>query len=118
MRHGTAYDRLPDWLVALDLWHPRDGFADVADRDARCTDAGLTTPPRPFTGVLEQRQALLVLLGPSRYSSTQPAEGLVLRSSDGRQCKLMAPGFARRDDAAWTSTHERNTLAQEGSVRR
>lgn len=109
VRHGVAYDRLPDWLVALDLWHPDRGFATLADRDSRCSHAALRVPPRLFSGVLHDQQTLLGLLDTSRFGSG-PAEGLVLRTTDGRRCKVVAPGFVRRDDDAWSGPQEHNAL--------
>lgn len=102
VRHGVAYDRLPDWLVALDLWRPSAGFASVVERDNRCKQAGLVIPPRLFAGSLGDRRALLHLLGPARFSSTDLSEGLVLRGKAGRRCKLVREGFERRDDEAWS----------------
>lgn len=111
VRHSVAYDRLPDWLVALDLWHPRAGFADVADRDNRCTAGGFVVPPRLFSGVLNTRENVLDLLGPSVLSSTDQAEGLILRARDGRRCKVVATGFTRRADSEWGAVSKHNSLA-------
>ncbi len=111
LRHTVAYDRLPDWLVALDLWHPQHEVANWSTRDARCAAAGVLLPPRLFEGVLKERQAVLLLLTASRFSSTDPAEGLVLRSRDGRRCKLVAAGFNRHDDSAWARGRIHNALA-------
>lgn len=116
LRHGIGYDRLPDWLVALDLWHPDRGFADLMERDERCARAGLVVPPRLFTGVLHDRETLLALLGQSRVGPG-PAEGLVLRASGGRRCKLVAPAFARRGDEDWVGEREHNALDRGETVR-
>lgn len=110
LRHGVAYDRLPDWLVALDLWHPKRGFADVVTRDGRCAAAGVPLPPRLFDGVLGQRQTVLSLLAASHFSSTDPAEGLILRSRDGRRCKVVTSGFSQRDDHTWAAGHAYNAV--------
>ncbi len=114
LRHGVAYDRLPDWLVALDLWHPEHGFADLSGRDERCARAGLCMPPRLFNGVLGSRKTVLALLRTSEFSTTYPAEGLVLRSHDGRRCKFVAPGFRRREDSSWADGRNHNALTPAG----
>lgn len=110
LRHGVPYDRLPDWLVALDLWHCDSGFASLPERDRRCQEAGLVLPPRLFSGVLGCRETLVGLLGPSKAGRC-PAEGVVLRAADGRRCKLIAREFVRRTDEAWADQQEHNALA-------
>jgi len=45
LTHTVRYDALPDYLVVLDLWHPDAGFLPSADRDGRCSEVGLATPP-------------------------------------------------------------------------
>lgn len=110
LRHGVAYDRLPDWLVALDLWHQDRGFASLPERGRRCEEAGLALPPRLFSGVLGSRETLFGLLGSSK-AGTWPAEGLMLRAADGRRCKLVAREFARRTDEEWAGQQEHNALA-------
>lgn len=111
VRHGVPYDALPDWLVALDLWHPTYGFAALDDRDERCAAAGLSLPPRLFTGVLGSSRALDGLVGASCLAADVAAEGLILRRTDGQRCKVVRPGFTRRDDAVWSGAQEHNRLA-------
>lgn len=94
LAHSVHYNRLPDHLVVLDLWHPESGFADLAER-ARAR--GLVVPPRLFTGVLGSMDALLGLMGTSRFG-TAPMEGVVLRRDDGARCKVLRPGFVRAGD--------------------
>src|SRR5690606_2949046 len=50
--HSVMYNALPDWLVVLDLWSPERGFEVVAERDRRCREAVLATPPVLFMGRL------------------------------------------------------------------
>ncbi len=116
MRHGVAYDALPDWLVALDVWHPVHGFGDIAERDARCASAGVVVPPRLFTGVLESRDRLAQLMDRSAWARGQPPEGVILRRGDGRRCKVVRDGFVRRDDASWRQRPERNRLSTDASA--
>ena len=94
LAHTVHYNRLPDHLVVLDLWHPESGFADLTER-ARAR--GLVVPPRLFTGVLGSMDALLGLMGTSRFG-TAPMEGVVLRRDDGARCKVLRPGFVRAGD--------------------
>lgn len=110
LRHGIAYDRLPDFLVVLDLWHPDAGMASVSERDARLSAAGLLMPPVRHSGVLRDLPALLSLLGPSAYADTR-AEGLVVRRlADGARCKVVDPVYQRPDDRHFAAG-VRNELA-------
>jgi len=115
LQHGVHYDRLTDWLVALDLWHPERGFAPLDERDRRCRAAGLAVPPRLFEGVAGAKSRLRSLLAASALSSGRPAEGLVLRRADGRRCKLVAAEHVRRSDAEWAQVRRHNALRAEAS---
>jgi hypothetical protein len=115
LEHGIRYDRLPDWLIALDLWHADRGFAPLDKRDIRCREAGLARPPRLFQGAVRDEGRLRQLLAGSALSSDRPAEGLVLRRADGRRCKLVAAGHVRRSDAEWAQARRHNALRAEVS---
>lgn len=97
LAHSVHYDRLPDPLVALDVWYPGHGFASTGERDRYCAGAGIPVPPLLFRGVLETESALRSLLGPSAFGAAQ-MEGAVLRRADGRRCKVVADGFTRAQD--------------------
>lgn len=97
LTHTVHYERLPDYLVALDLWHPDSGFTDLSNRDDRVRGGGLVGPPRLFAGILGTADALVDLMGTSRLGS-EPMEGVVLRRDDGASCKVLRPGFARAAD--------------------
>ncbi len=97
LTHTVHYDRLPDHLVALDLWHPDLGFADLSNRDERVQKSGLVGPPRLFAGILGTASALVALMGRSRFGSA-PMEGVVLRRDDGEICKVLRPGFMHAKD--------------------
>ncbi len=116
LQHGIRYDRLPDWLVVLDLWHSDRGFEPLDQRDRRCGSAGLPLPPRLFDGVIGDEGRLRSLLAGSALSSGQPAEGLVIRRADGRRCKLVATGHVRRSDAEWAQERRYNKLSTEVSA--
>ena len=102
LRHGVAYDALPDLLVVLDLWHPEHGFAEVDERDRRAQEVGLTPPPRLHDGVLGSAELLQRLLGrPSCFASGTVAEGVVLRRLGGARAKAVADGFQQVYDDAF-----------------
>jgi len=117
LEHGVNYDRLPDWLVALDLWHPEHGFVPLWKRDRRCEAADLPVPPRLFEGVLGSTQRVRDLIRQSAYSSHQTAEGLILRAPDGSRCKVVAAGHVRRSDEQWLSARRHNGVATGGLTR-
>lgn len=99
LRHGTAYDLLPDYLFVLDCWHQDAGMAPTSERDARASASGLHTPPVRHSGTLPDLAGLLALLGPSAYAAEQRAEGLVVRrAADDARCKVVDPLYRRPDD--------------------
>lgn len=110
LQHGIRYDRLPDWLIALDLWHEDRGFAPLEERDRRCRAAGLALPPRLFEGIVGDESGVRRLLAGSALSSDQPVEGLVVRRADGQRCKVVADGHVRRSDADWAQERRHNDL--------
>jgi hypothetical protein len=113
LTHSSAYDRLPAYLVALDLWRASTGFLMADERDAACVAAGLTTPPHVWTGVAGTVDGVERLLGPSAWGAG-PAEGLVVRSlaDPALRAKLVPAGFRRLDDDEWRSGRPRNRLAE------
>lgn len=96
LTHSIAYDRLPAYLVALDLWSPARGFVSVDERNARSAAVGLPTPPELWRGRASSAADLEARLGPSAYG-TDMAEGLVVRAVDGRPppAGQVAPGRLR-----------------------
>lgn len=119
LAHGIPYRRLPDWLVALDLWHPSWGFASLEERDARLRAARLIGPPRMDRGILDSQARLDALMERSAYGD-EPAEGAIVRlveaESGPRMAKVLAPGYARRTDEEWRRP-VRNVLAVQPAVR-
>ncbi len=112
LTHSVRYDRLPAYLIALDLWSPTEGFASVDVRNARCNEVGITTPPELWRGRASSVDVLAAKLGASEYSDEQ-AEGIVVRTVDGhppRLVKLLASGFDRIDDSAWRAGRPHNRL--------
>lgn len=120
LTHSVAYDRLPAYLVILDLWRDGLGFASVDDRNVVCRAAGLATPPEMWRGVPGRAQRIEELLGPSAFGS-EPMEGVVVRSRQdpSERAKVLRAGFDRLGDDAWgRGRRPRNRLAdQEASWR-
>ena len=112
-RHTIEYDRLPDWLVVLDLWSPNRGFATVDVRAERCRVAELVPAPVLGIGPWQTEAQLEAWCRRSRYS-TGPAEGIILRDparpEAGPIAKWLAPGFRRRTDEEWGD--DQNSLAE------
>jgi len=112
LSHSVGYDRLPSYLVVLDLWRP-EGFATPDERNRVCGPAGLAVPPEVWRGVPGSLAAIEALLGPSSFGS-EPMEGLVVRAADGglpRLAKLLRGGFDQLDDAAWRRGRPHNRLS-------
>ncbi|MGH9149152.1 MAG: RNA ligase family protein, partial [Acidimicrobiales bacterium] len=115
LTHSVAYDRLPAYLVVLDLWRDGTGFLGVDERNRACRAAGLATPPELLRGVAGRVDAIEALLGPSAWGPG-PMEGLVVRTlhDPGRRAKMLRAGFDRLDDEAWRrGRRPRNRLADQ-----
>ena len=114
LTHTVAYDRLPSYLVVLDLLLADGTWAGVDDRNHRCSAAGLETPPELHRGMLADVDAAEGLLGPSRVGDVM-AEGVVVRALGGqapRLAKLVRSGFRPLSDDDWAaSPRPRNQLA-------
>ena len=108
LTHTVRYDQLVDHLVVLDLWHPDEGFVELRERDRLSQAHELVVPPRLFGGVLGSEDALVKLMGRSRFGS-ELMEGVVLRKDDGQRCKVLRLGFVRAGDA--DIGRNRNVLA-------
>lgn len=114
LTHTQAYDRLPAYLIVLDLWRVGSGFAAVDDRNGACRAAGLATPPELWRGTAGGAQVIEDLLGPSALGPG-PMEGLVVRSlhDPGVRAKMLRAGFRPLDDEAWgRGRRPRNRLAE------
>ena len=112
--HGVRYDALPAYLVGLDLWSPRSGFAAPDARSEMLNRAGLVAPPDLHRGTLDGIDRIEGLLGASRAGS-ELMEGVVVRSLDGREpriAKLLRAGFSPAPDAAWRRGRPRNLLRE------
>ena len=113
LTHTVAYERLPSYLMALDLRRPDGSFLTVDERTATCAEAQLCVPAELWRGVAGRVVTVEGLVGPSRYADA-PAEGVVVRPLDGaepRIAKLVRSGFDRLTDDAWAGGRPRNRLA-------
>ena len=112
--HGIRYDALPAYLVGLDLWSPRSGFAAPDARNELLNRASLVAPPELHRGTIGGINPLEGLLGASRAGS-EPMEGVVVRPLDGREpriAKFLRAGFSPATDAAWRRGRPRNLLRE------
>lgn len=112
--HSIVYDRLPAYLVVLDLWRPVDGFAGVEQRNETATEAGLSAPPELWRGVPGSLPTVEALLGSSTWGAC-PMEGVVVRRlgvGEPRLAKLVRAEFDRIDDQTWQAGRPRNRLAE------
>ena len=115
LTHSVAYDRLPAYLVVLDLWRDGSSFAGADDRNVVCRSAGVPTPPEVWRGVPGRAQVVEGLLGPSAFGP-EPMEGVVVRSlqNPSERAKILRAGFDRLDDDAWgRGRRPRNRLADQ-----
>jgi hypothetical protein len=112
--HGVRYDALPAYLVGLDLWSAKSGFAAPDARNDLLNLAGLVAAPELCRGTIDGIDSLEGLLGPSRVGS-EPMEGVVVRPLDGREpriAKLLNAGFSPATDTAWRRGRPRNLLRE------
>lgn len=104
-RHTVAYDALPDWFVAFDVYDPSERcYWSVERRDALVATAGLTPVPLVAKGLFD-RAALGTLMTRSHIGSC-PMEGIYLRWEDGHRlvarAKVVRPGWVPPDEEHWS----------------
>jgi len=112
--HSLVYDRLPAYLIVLDLWRPVDGFAGVEERNETATAAGLSIPPELWRGLPGSLPTVEALLASSTWCAG-PMEGVVVRllgMGEPRLAKLVRAEFDRIDDRTWQAGRPRNRLAE------
>lgn len=116
LTHTVFYDRLPSYLVVLDLGAAERRLHPLTVRNRLCQKAGLATPGCLFTGVPGSVEALNGLCGRSRFGH-EAMEGVVIRdATEGPVAKLLAPGFRRKTDDEWQKSRSHNQLAPVASV--
>jgi hypothetical protein len=103
--HSVRYTRLPDWLLAFDVYDRASGhFWSAARRDALASTLGLAVVPRLGAGRFELPE-LEALLGNSRLTDG-PAEGLYVRHDVGERlvarAKLVRSEFVQAIEEHWS----------------
>jgi RNA ligase len=116
-QHSVRYERLPDYLIGLDVLERSGRWLDVEERDAALREAGLTPPPRLWQGTIESSETLMELLGVSRYGE-DVAEGLIVRPVQHRPdipraAKVVRSSLRLRSDESWAHEVRRNHLARD-----
>jgi len=104
-RHAVAYDALPDWFLAFDVYdRSTERFWSRARREDLTSRLGLASVPRLAAGRFD-RAGLERLLGPSRVGSS-PMEGIYLRWEEGpwlaARAKLVRASWLPHDEEHWS----------------
>lgn len=114
LTHGVRYDRLPDWLLGLDVLRRDGSWLSVDERSAVFEAGGITLPPELYRGRLPGLEAIQPLLARSPLTEER-SEGVIVRSLEPspfsvRLAKVIASTFAPRGDAEWASGSVRNAV--------
>lgn len=115
LTHTVAYDRLPSYLVGLDLRRPDGSFVTIDDRNHKLDAAGVSRPPELFRGVLGSVAHLESILEETSRVGSAPIEGVVARTLDGsppRIAKALARGFVPASDDEWQGGRPRNQVVE------
>lgn len=111
-RHSVAYDRIPAYFLAFDLYDAETGhFLSRRSRDACLARTTIPVAPLVFEGVLGSKKRLLELLDRTSAFGTGPIEGLYLRVDE-------QPGLQLRGAGASRETREREETAGGFLLRR
>lgn len=119
-RHTVAYDALPDWFLAFDVFDRETSrFWSRDRRGALAARLGIARVPLVAADTFKRRR-LETLLGRSRLGS-EPMEGLYLRWDEGpwlsARAKLVRRGWIMADDRHWARRPlETNRLAETGAA--
>ncbi|MBI4625765.1 MAG: RNA ligase family protein [Verrucomicrobia bacterium] len=120
-RHTIAYEALPDWFMAFDVFEPDTGvYWSVDRRTVLAAELGVSTVPEVFRGRLALRD-VPGLLGKSALGAVR-MEGIYLRrEAHGRllaRAKVVGMEFKQQIEAHWTRrTLVPNRLAAEAGAR-
>jgi hypothetical protein len=120
--HGVRYTRLPDWLLAFDVYDRSRGvFWSAVRRDQLARQLDVAIVPRLASGRFDLAD-LVALLGPSKVG-TGPGEGLYVRREEGdrliARAKLVRPEFVQAITTHWSRGPLRtNLLAVAGDAPR
>lgn len=120
MAQGIYYDRLPDYLIAFDIYDPQKGFLPPTESRPILHEAGFITPPLVHRGRIDGNTQLESwCVDSSPYATTSPREGIYLRVLNGRdwlRFKMVRHNFVPGEH--WGETVVRNLLADTRQKRR
>lgn len=113
--HSIAYERLPDWFLAFDLydwlsgaWAGRDTLVGVLE------GSGVCVVPELWRGVLEGEEMLRGFLERGSAYGGGRVEGVVVRWEGGERGKVVRGDFIA-GTAHWSkNVYRKNGLAREG----
>ncbi len=88
-KHSIAYDKLPDYFLAYDLYNKREGkFYNRDILEERLKGTNICLVREIYRGKIKtEKQILDMLQLPSRYASNQRVEGVYLKIFDGNYVK-------------------------------
>ena len=116
--HSIAYDRLPDWFVAFDVYDGRlRRFWSTNRRHALMKAAGLAEVPKISDGTFSLRKLEHFLRAVSAFGDA-PREGLYLRREDDEwlleRAKLVRACFTQSIGEHWSTRRlTRNVVASQ-----
>lgn len=118
--HSVRYTKLPDWLLAFDVYDRRRAeFWSTDRRNELVVHLGLDLVPRLARGRFGVGEVQR-LLGQSQLGD-EPAEGLYVRRDGGdwlrARAKLVRPEFVQSIEEHWSRLAPRANLLAGGSVR-
>jgi len=112
-RHAVAYESLSAEFVGFDIFDRElENFLVVDERNDLLDRLQIARPPVKFRGVLHTVQALERMLGDSAFGTVR-AEGLVVRTTDGRP-----PRLAKLVDPVWRGIGSAEWVGENGLVTR
>lgn len=118
--HTIAYDRLPDWFLAFDVFDAaRERFWSRACREKLVSAAGLAAVPLLGVGRYGKAELVAMLNAASAYAD-HPLEGIYLRIDQddwlARRAKVVRGSFTQSISEHWSRQQmKRNELARDAA---
>ncbi len=114
--HHLFYDQLPDWFICFDIFDKsKQIYISREERENFCDKNNIQIAPLLFYGNLTKSD-LLPLIQQSKYSSTNQAEGLVIKNNRKQmRGKLVRPEFIKEiseDGTHWTTKWDSSKINQ------
>lgn len=119
-RHSIPYAKLPDWLLAFDVYDLKAGrFWSTRRRDALAQKLGISIVPALARKRTSLRHLKEMLSQKQSAFTPAPPEGLIIRKEDHdwllARAKLVRPTFTQAIDEHWSRRIiEWNTVSREG----